>query len=116
MPKLRSISARLVLAISSAVAVACLVLAVFSDLRQQATQALALDQQLQLQYQAVLATLDYEARTARVLATAMAALPPIEQATAQQDRATILGLLGPVFAAIKQQGIPIANVTLPPAT
>jgi methyl-accepting chemotaxis protein len=116
MPRLRSISARLILAVSLTVAAACLVLAVFSNLQQQSTQALALDQQLQLQYEAIGSAIDFEARTARAVATVMAALPPVEAATANKDRDAILALLGPAYAALKQQDIPIVNVTLPPAT
>ena len=116
MPKLRSISARLVLAIALTVAVACLLLTLFFDREQRAAEALALDQQLQQQYETVLAALEFEARTARAVATGMAALPPIMDATARQDRDSILALLEPAFGALKQQGIPIANITLPPAT
>ena len=58
--KLRSIGARLILAISLTVAAACAILGTFSIMQQRALTQLALDQQLKLQYDSVIAALDYE--------------------------------------------------------
>ena len=49
--KLRSIGARLVLAISLSVAAACAILGTFSMMQQRALTRLALEQQLKLQYE-----------------------------------------------------------------
>jgi len=57
--KLRSIAARLVLAISLTVAIACAVLGTFSILQQRALTRLALEQQMKLQYDSVIAAVDY---------------------------------------------------------
>ena len=62
--KIRSIAARLILAISLTVAVACGILGTFSILQQRSLTRLALDQQLKLQYDSVIAALDYEGRAA----------------------------------------------------
>jgi methyl-accepting chemotaxis protein len=58
--KVRSIAARLILVISLTVAVACAILGTFSIIQQRALTQLALDQQLKLQYDSVIAALDYE--------------------------------------------------------
>src|SRR5437588_9016459 len=60
--KLRSISARLILVISLTVAVACGVLGTFSIIQQRALTQRALEQQLKLQYDSVIAAIDYEGR------------------------------------------------------
>jgi hypothetical protein len=64
---LRSISARLILTISLTVVAACAILGTFSLLTQRSLTRLALEQQLRLQYDSVIATIDYESRTALAL-------------------------------------------------
>jgi methyl-accepting chemotaxis protein len=114
--KLRSISARLALAIVVTVAGACALLAAFAVTQQQALTHLALDQQLKLQYENVIAAFDYEARTALAVSTVMASLEPVEEAFIKDDRDAILRLLGPAHEALKDQGIPLTAFALPPAT
>ena len=62
--KIRSIAVRLILAISLTVAVACGILGTFSIVQQRSLTRLALDQQLKLQYDSVIAAIDYEGRAA----------------------------------------------------
>ena len=112
----RSISARLVLAISVVMGAACLTLTLFSDMQQRSIMTLALRQQLELHYQNAIAALEYEARTARAVGGVIAALPPVKEYVLSGDRDAVLRLLGPAQAALKAQGIPITNITLPPAT
>ena len=116
MLKLRSISARLALAIVVTVAGACALLAVFAVTQQQSLTRLALDQQLKQQYESVIAAFDYEGRTALAVSTVMARLAPVEEAIAKDDRDAILRLLGPAHEALKEQGIPLTTIALPPAT
>src|SRR5439155_21058031 len=66
--KLRSIAARLILAITLTAAVACGVLGTFSIIQQRSLTRLALDQQLKLQYDSVMAALAYEGRAALAVA------------------------------------------------
>src|SRR6266403_1827796 len=114
--KLRSIAARLILAISLTVAVACGILGTFSILQQRALTQLALDQQLKLQYESVIAALDYEGRAGLAVSAVIAALPPVEEAVAKGDRDALLTLLQGAMAAIKPQGIPLISFHTPPAT
>ena len=81
--KLRSISARVILTISLTVAVACGILGTFSIVQQRSLMRLALDQQLKLQYDSVMAALDYEGRAALAVSAVIATLPPVADAIAK---------------------------------
>jgi methyl-accepting chemotaxis protein len=112
--KLRSIAARLILATSLTVVVACGVLGTFSILQQRTLTRLALDQQMRLQYDSVIAALDYEGRTALAVSAVIATLPPVADAVAAGDRSK-LALLQQPLDALKAQGIPLISFHTPPA-
>jgi methyl-accepting chemotaxis protein len=114
--ELRSISGRLILAISLLVALTCGLLGTFSVIQQRALTRLALDQQLKLQYDSVVAALDYEGRAALAVSTVVASLPPVADAVARGDRDALVALLGGAQKALQAQGIPRMMVALPPAT
>ena len=114
--QLRSIAARLILAISLTVAAACGILGTFSVIQQRALMRLALDQQLKLQYDSVIATLDYEGRAGLAVSAVLANLPPVAEAIAKGDRASLEPLLKAPLEAIKAQGIPLISFHSPPAT
>src|SRR6202046_5702394 len=113
--QLRSIAARLILAISLTVAAACGVLGTFAVMQERALMRLALDQQLKLQYDSVIATLDYEGRAGLAVSAVLANLPPIADAVAKGDRAAMEQLLSAPLEAIKAQGIPLISFHAPPA-
>ena len=92
--KLRSIAARLILAISLTVAAACGILGTFSIIQQRSLTQLALDQQLKLQFDSVIAAIDYEGRAALAVSAAIAALPPVADAA----RCSICAICEPVNA------------------
>src|SRR5256885_16633407 len=102
--KIRSISARLILAISLTVAVACGILGNFSIVQQRALTQLALDQQLKLQYDSVIAAIDYEGRAALAVSSMIAALPPVADAIAKGDRDGLGKLLADAMEPMKAQG------------
>jgi methyl-accepting chemotaxis protein len=112
--KLRSISARLILAISLTVAVACGILGTFSILQQRSLMRLALEQQLKLQYDSVIAAVDYEGRAALAVSAVVAALPPVGDAIAKGDRDALGTLLGAPMKALMEQGIPLITFQVPP--
>src|SRR5229473_234472 len=114
--KLRSISARLILTISLTVAVACGVLGTFSIIQQRSLTRLALDQQLKLQYDSVMAALDYEGRAALAVSAVIANLPPVADAIAKGDRDALMALLAGSMKALEAQGIPLISFHTPPAT
>ena len=113
--KLRSIAARLILAISLTVTAACGILGTFSILQQRALTRLALDQQLKLQYDNVVSAIDYEGRTTLAVSATIAGLPPVADAIAKGDRATLGTLLGGSLKALNKQGISLINFQIPPA-
>src|SRR5580700_4868901 len=114
--QLRSIAARLILAISLTVAAACGILGTFSVMQERALMRLALDQQLKLQYDSVIATLDYEGRAGLAVSAVIANLPPVAEAVAKGDRTALELLLKEPFEAIKAQGMPLISFHAPPAT
>jgi methyl-accepting chemotaxis protein len=113
--QLRSIAGRLILAISLTVAAACGILGTFSVVQERALLRLALDQQLKLQYDSVIATLDYEGRAGLAVSAVIANLPPVVDAVAKGDRAALEPLLKAPFEAIKAQGMPLISFHAPPA-
>ncbi len=114
--KLRSIAARLILVISLTVAVACAILGTFSIIQQRALTRLALDQQLKLQYDSVMAALDYEGRAALAVSAVIATLPPVAEAIAKGDRDALMTLLDGPMKALTPQGMPLISFHTPPAT
>jgi methyl-accepting chemotaxis protein len=113
--KLRSISARLIMVISLTVAVACGVLGTFSIIQQRALTKLALEQQLKLQYDSVIAAIDYEGRATLAVSAVIAALPPVGDAIAKGDRGALAALLDGPMKALTAQGIPLITFQTPPA-
>ena len=77
---------------------------------------LALDQQLKLQYDSVIATIDYEGRAGLAVSGVIANLPPVAEAVAKGDREALEALVKAPMEAIKAQGIPLISFHTPPAT
>jgi len=115
MLRLQSIGARLILAISLTVAAACAVLGTFSVLQQRALMRLALQQQLELQYDSIIAALDDAGRSALAVSTLIAKLPPVGDAIATGNRDKLGELLHDPLMALKAQGIPLISFHTPPA-
>jgi methyl-accepting chemotaxis protein len=112
----RTISARLILAISLIIAVTCGVLGSFSVVQQRSLLRLALDQQLRLQFASIISAIDYEGRTASAVGGVIAALPPVIDGVANGDRAALVALLRDPAAGLRAQGIPRFGIIAPPAT
>jgi methyl-accepting chemotaxis protein len=113
--KLRSIAARLILVISLTVAAACGILGTFSIIQQRTLTQLALDQQLKLQYDSVIAAIDYEGRATLAVSAVVAGLPPVADAIAKGDRGGLAALLDGPMKALTAQGIPLITFQTPPA-
>jgi len=103
------------LAISLTVAAACGILGTFSVMQERALMRLALDQQLKLQYDSIIAALDYEGRAGLAVSAVIASLPPVADAVARGDREALLPLLQAPLEAIKPQGMPLISFHSPPA-
>jgi methyl-accepting chemotaxis protein len=96
--------------------VVCGILGTFSVVQQRSLTRLALDQQLKLQYDSVMAALDYEGRAALAVSAVIANLPPVAEAVAKGERDPLMTLLQASLAAIKPQGMPLISFQAPPAT
>jgi methyl-accepting chemotaxis protein len=114
--KVRSIAARLILAISLTVAAACGILGTFSIVQERSLMRLSLDQQLKLQYDSVIAALDYEGRAGLAVSAVIATLPPVADAIAKGDRDGLMAVLQGPLTALKPQGMPLISFHTPPAT
>jgi methyl-accepting chemotaxis protein len=101
---LRSISTRLIIAIALVAALGCTATSLLAWQQQRAQADEALDRELALQWQAVTAALEYEARTATALSTAFGAFPAVRDALAKDDRAALTEFLTPALTAIKPLG------------
>jgi methyl-accepting chemotaxis protein len=113
--KLRSIAARLVVAICVTVAVAAAVLGTFSLIKQRSLTQLALERELKLQYDSVIAAVEYEGRAALAVTSVIAAMPSVQDAVARADRDALMALLGESQKALKTLGMPLLNFETPPA-
>src|SRR5438874_9725281 len=113
--KIRSTAVRRILALPRTVAAACGILGTCSIAQQRSLTQLALDQQLKLQYDSVIAAIDYEGRAALAVSSVVAALPPVADAIAREDRDGLAALLGDAMKALTAQGIPLITFEKPPA-
>src|SRR6201992_1434041 len=114
--QIRSIAIRLILAISLTVASACAILGTFSVMQERALMRLALDQQLKLQYDSVIATIDDQGHAELAVSAVLANLQPVADAVAKGDRDTLQVLLSSPLEALKAQGIGLISFHTPPAT
>src|ERR1700760_5049150 len=110
--KLRSIAARLILAIC----VTAAVLGTFSLMQQRSLTQLALERELKLQYDSVIAAVEYEGRAALAVSSVIAAIPGVQDSLARGDRDALMALLGDSQKALNTLGMPQFNFETPPAT
>ncbi len=113
---LRSIPARIILAIAGTAIAASMAIGVFAYQQEGAMAGLALDQMVQAQYENVKAAIAAEGRTGLIAGAVMANLRPVQEATARSDCDELLAFLGPVEAALKSHDVPLVTFETPPAT
>jgi methyl-accepting chemotaxis protein len=112
--KIQSISARLVVSIALIAAVGCAIVGVLAIDKQGEITDLALKREMDVQYQSVIASFDAEGRAAAAVATTLANIPAIADATVADDRDAFAAILGPAQAAVQNQGIGTWSITKPP--
>jgi methyl-accepting chemotaxis protein len=110
----KSISARMIVAISLVGAGSCGVLAAFSMWQQQTIVDVALERELQNDYLNLTAALNAETRTTLSVAETLAAMPQLKDAVRAKDRAATLALLDQPYASIKPRGLELITVATPP--
>ena len=81
MPDIHSIAARLVMAIALIAAAACAIVGLLAISEEAGQTNLALSREMGVQYQSVIASFDAEGRTAAAVASTLANLPAVVDAT-----------------------------------
>lgn len=114
--KFKSVSARIMIAISLVAAVSCALLAAFGMWRQQATVELALERELRADYANMIAALDAQTRSVLAVSNALATLPEVKAVVRSGDRVATINLLKDALAGIKPLGLELITIQIPPAT
>ncbi|ALG70021.1 hypothetical protein VY88_09920 [Azospirillum thiophilum] len=114
MLQLHSIAARLVAAISVVAAGTAAILGGVATHQQTASTELALQREMTLQYESVIAAFDYDGRTMSAVSAIVAAIPPVQDAFQRGDRDALGALLGPAMGAAKAQGVDVWVFNKPP--
>jgi methyl-accepting chemotaxis protein len=112
---LRSIPARIILAIAGTAIAASVAIGSFSMLQEGELTKLALDQMVKSDYENIQASIDAEGRTATVVSAMLSNLPGVQEAAARKDRDELQRLLGPVAPTLKSHGVPLITFMAPPA-
>jgi methyl-accepting chemotaxis protein len=116
MSTLHSLRGRLVLVIALLAVVVCGVLATIFMRQQAAMTELALDREMQSEYQSVMAAFDYDRKAVSALAMFTAASPTVEKMFATGDREQLVAELAGGLKAIKTAyGYSYVNFMKPPA-
>jgi methyl-accepting chemotaxis protein len=116
MPKFKSVSVRIMVAISLVAAASCAILAAFGMWRQQATVELALQRELRADYANMVASLDAQTRSALAVSKTLASLPEVRAVVRSGDREATINLLKEALAQIKPLGLELITIQIPPAT
>ncbi|HVV41999.1 MAG TPA: methyl-accepting chemotaxis protein [Nitrobacter sp.] len=116
MLKFKSISVRIMVAISIVAAASCAALAAFGLWRQQTTVNLALDRELHADYANMTAAMDGDARSVLAVAETLAHMPEVKAVVKSGNRDATLNLLNDTLAHIKPLGIELITIQVPPAT
>jgi methyl-accepting chemotaxis protein len=115
MQALRSISARMIVAITLVAAGSCASIAGFGMWQQRATVDVALERESRADYANLEAAVDAEARTVRVVSQVLASVKPIKDVSAARDRPAAITLLKEAQQILLPQGIEILAIHIPPA-
>jgi methyl-accepting chemotaxis protein len=116
MLKFKSISIRIMVAISLVAAASCAVLAAFGLWRQQTTIDLALHRELHDDYANMSAAMDADARSVLAVAETLAHMPEVKAVVKSGNRDATLALLNDALAHLKPLGIELITIQIPPAT
>ena len=116
MLKFKSISIRIMVAISLVAAASCAALAAFGLWRQQTTINLALDRELHDDYANMTAAMDSDARSVLAVAETLAHMPQVNAVVKSGNRAATLEPLNDALAPLKPLGLELITIQIPPAT
>jgi methyl-accepting chemotaxis protein len=115
MLKFKSISIRIMIAISLVAAVCCAVLGGLGLWRQQATVDTALQRESRADYANMIAAIDGQTSTALAVAQTLAAMPQLKDAVRSGNRDEALALTQGVLKRIAPMGLELVSIQTPPA-
>jgi methyl-accepting chemotaxis protein len=113
---LRSISARIIVAITLVAIGSCAMLAGFSFWRQQATIDLALERELRSDYANLSGAIDAETRTTLAVSETIASMQSVRDAVRAGDRDATLKLLKEAHGKLVPRGLDLVTIQVLPAT
>ncbi|MET0724385.1 MAG: methyl-accepting chemotaxis protein [Tardiphaga sp.] len=114
MHALKSISARMIVAITLVTAGSCGALAAFSIWQQQGIVDTALQRELKNDYANITAALSAETRTNLAVADVLASMPQMKDVIRSKDRAAALALVNLSYPKLQSRGLELVTVALPP--
>lgn len=115
MLKFKSISVRIMVAISLVAAVCCVALGGLGLWRQQATVDTALERESRADYANTVAAVDAQTTTVLAVAQSLAAMPQLREAVRTGDREGAITLTQGVLNKIAPLGVELISVQTPPA-
>ncbi|MBE0703712.1 MAG: HAMP domain-containing protein, partial [Afipia sp.] len=115
MVKFKSISVRIMVAISLVAAASCVVLGGFGLWRQQATVDTALERESRADYANLTAALDADTRTTLAVANSLAVIPELKALVSAGDRNGTIALTQKVLDKIKPLGLELITIQTPPS-
>jgi methyl-accepting chemotaxis protein len=116
MLKFKSVSIRIMVAISLVAAASCAALAAFGLWREQTTVDLALERELRTDYANLIAGLDAQTRNALSVSATLASMPGVKAVIKSGDRPAAIKLLQGAYDQIKLQGLEYVSIHVPPST
>src|SRR3569623_1519683 len=115
MVKFKSISVRIMVAISLVAAASCAVMGGFGLWRQQATIDTALERESRADYANLTAALDADTRTTLAVAHSLSVIPQLKALVAAGDRDGTIALTQKVLEKIKPLGLELITIQTPPS-
>lgn len=115
MQLVRSISARMIVAITLVAACSCGGIAAFSIWQQQAIVDAALAREAEADFANLTSALNAETRTTLAVAEALASMQSLKDVVRSRDRAATLALLKEAHERIVPRGLELITIQIPPA-
>lgn len=116
MPKYKSISIRIMVAISLVAAASCAALAMFGLWRQHATIEIALERELRSDYANVIGAMESDMRSLQTVGNALATMPQLKTLLRQGDRPGVIAMFKDALKDIAPLGVELISIHTPPGT
>lgn len=112
---LKSISARMIVAITLVAIGSCAMLAGFSFWRQQATIDVALERELRSDYANLVGAIEAETRTTLAVSETLAAMQTVKEAVRAGNRDATVALMKEAHGKLAPRGLDLITIQVPPS-